>query len=659
MPASLGLTRSVSDAHISYFRPGQNGPVSDLASKIQTVQSAAESAPTSVAEGKNKLDLLKFRDDYRANIATNVMSKFSDDFKYAYTNGDTKQRRELENVATAIYLARIGFISKGDTGDAESAKLGKCVDEWLSAIKKGNEKPDSHFTSEQNFSVNRKNKERDAYQKAVNNLGLHLKDNFSEPKFLAKQVMGDVHKKCDQVLSQYGMDTTVAPDFLEQTAFNAEKNMRHAVEHNNSTSLRGVDYLHKVTVHVNSLLNAPNYLRDVINAKAPPAANQPAAPMPPSEKPAAIPSVPQGDKAGKLPADNPAVQGPGPSPVAVNLSNIGNPVVNVNLGDQLDKLASLIERLVTQGPTVTHVHHYHISDCKHVHESSKTMTQFAAFSQTVIHQDGDPNAPSSKWQKPLGAIQSADVQDGDPRDTIKALAVSEPEISEPEVSEPEISEPEVSEPEISAPEISQPGADESAAGVIDTVMAEQVELEDAESLEVEERKPDDALSFATAERRRQSASEDLFGRYTSRLQVEVGGPARTGQPQNAELNSSPENKNYVSRAYIHMGSNGLVFEKDDTLKPRASMQRTPSETLAPESAEEQPAGRYISEASLDITDGVRLSPVFAQADAEDQSEPRVEKKKFYSTYLDENGNPRKPVMLTTDGLHFDLNNLKG
>ena len=197
----------------------------------------------------------------------------------------------------------------------------------------------------------------------MNDLGLFLKNSFSGPKSLAKVASDDVRKKCADILAQHGIDIKTITHFLEQTAFNAEKNMRDAFTLGSSISKReGVAFLKQTTMHVNSMLNYPNYLREILSR-----ADKPAA------KPDETEVKPQPNK---LPAAEPAKIPENHAPagmVPINLSNIGNPVVNtgptnvyVDLGDKLDKLADRLEKIIENGNKVYHIHHYHICDCQHV-----------------------------------------------------------------------------------------------------------------------------------------------------------------------------------------------------------------------------------------------------------------------------------------------------
>ncbi|WP_146050899.1 hypothetical protein [Citrobacter amalonaticus] len=147
-----------------------------------------------------------------------------------------------------------------------------------------------------------------------------------------------------------------------------------------------------VTVHVNSTLNFPNYLREILSQVGKPAADTPDAPVPPGNN--ALPPVrPENID---IPADPvmPPDNTNGPFPPAgtapiINLSNIGNPIVHVDLGDKLeqvadkfaDKLADKFanqpggrfEQIIKDANNVYHIYndyHFNIHTCQHAQGSS-------------------------------------------------------------------------------------------------------------------------------------------------------------------------------------------------------------------------------------------------------------------------------------------------
>lgn len=368
----MKLTRSTSVDSSAYRTMTSDKKFSALVSNLRAVHTAPGVKPAALGKDAPKSELLKFRHQYRENIATNVMSALSDDFKKAYETGDTAQKRNLENVSTAIYLAKIHL---GDDSP-EKVKLLQLVDKWLDAIHSGNKKPGCNFSLEQNFNVNGKNKERDAYQKAVNELGLFLKECSAGPKSLAKIAMEDVRKKCGDILAQHNIDISTIEKYLEQTALNAEKNMRDAVANLSAPGREGIAFLKQATLHINSILNYPNYLRGILNR----ADKQ-------ADQPAQSPAEPK--KNTPLPAEPPHSSSFQPLPggtAPVSFSNIGNPVVNtgptnvyVDLGDKFDKLADRLEKLIARGSAVYHVH-YHINHCRHVQGSAAVPHNASALS---------------------------------------------------------------------------------------------------------------------------------------------------------------------------------------------------------------------------------------------------------------------------------------
>lgn len=375
----MKLTRSTSIDSSAYRTMTSDKKFSALVSNLRSVQTAPGVQPAAVGKDAPKSELLKFRHQYRENIAINVMSALSDDFKKAYETGDAAQKRNLENVATAIYLAKIHIGDKSP----DNAKLLQLVDRWLDAIHNGNKKPGCNFSLEQNFNVSGKNKERDAYQKAVNELGLFLKECSTGPKSLAKIVMEDVRKKCGEILAQHNIDISNVKKYLEQTALIAEKNMCDAVANISAPGREGIAFLKQATLHINSMLNYPNYLRGVLNRAAKPA-DQPAEPPAEPKNNALLPAEPAGS------AGNQPLPG-GTAPVS--LSNIGNPVVNtgptniyVDPGDKFDKLADRLEKLIAKGNAVYHVH-YHISHCRHIQGSTDTPHNVSALTNAGNAED--------------------------------------------------------------------------------------------------------------------------------------------------------------------------------------------------------------------------------------------------------------------------------
>lgn len=349
------LTRSQS-VDSALLRPAiVNQRLSELATKLKSVHTAPDIKPPATKNKVPDFDLLQFKDQYRKSVAVNLMSELSNDFKVAYEKGDRTQRQNLENVAIAIYLAKVSFASTG----REDSRFEHLVADWLGAIRKGNKNPDCNFTSEQNFSVNRKNHEREAYQKSVNELGLFLKDAFKKPEDLANVIMDDVKHRCAKVYEHFGVDISDEPKYLQQAAFNAEKNMIGAFGHDKSSKKDGLSFLEGVTLYTNSKLNFPNYLRQMLSKQEKQPEGSPQTPAPAANIPASpgvnAPGIPAGKGFDAPPANIPAANTP-----AINLSNIGNPVINIDLGKQLEQL---LEKAGTTN--VYHIHNYHICDCQH------------------------------------------------------------------------------------------------------------------------------------------------------------------------------------------------------------------------------------------------------------------------------------------------------
>ncbi|WP_230350823.1 hypothetical protein [Lelliottia sp. WAP21] len=394
---SFRLTRSTSVDSAAPRPDMVNTHFSELVSKLRSVNTAPAIKLAETANATPKFESLKYRNQYRESVATNVMSALSKDFKLAYESGDSAQKRNLENVATAIYLTKI-HLSNGDRDDSIFEKL---IGNWLHAIKQGNQKPGSHFTAEQNFSVNRKNKERDAYQKAVNELGVFFKDNFSGPKALAKVVMEDVTQRCGDILKHYGVDISTIPNYLQQAAFNAERNMCQALSSRTSPGREGTAFLKQATLHINSMLNYPNYLRDILSRADTPAEQQPTSSVPPEEN-AAL-NEPENSAADPSGSFMPS----GTTPV-VTLSNIGNPVVNIDLGSRFDRLADNLEKLIENGNKVYPFHSSPLCHCQHVCGSSSSPHNASFLGKVITHRTQNAAAvPGSEEQQETPIAPSA------------------------------------------------------------------------------------------------------------------------------------------------------------------------------------------------------------------------------------------------------------
>ncbi len=407
MPANVTRCNSVDS---SAFRPIPfDRKISELAANLRAVHTAPELKPVK-AEGETpKFDSLRYLTQYRESVATNFMSALSNDFKKAYATGDNAQKRNLENVATAVYLAKVHLCSDGRDG----LRLDKLINNWLDAIKKGNSKPGCNFSVEQNFNVNQKNKERETYQKAVNELGLFLKESYGAPKKLAKVVKEDVRHRCGEMLSHHGIDIITISDFLDQTAFNAERNIRYSAASVSSSHREGIAFLKQTTLQINSMLNYPNYLREILSHAQKPDTKIPESPYTPQKMAQpAEPGIPQAN------ADvNSPVSGPAP---VINLSNIGNPVINIDLGDKLDRLSDRLEKLIDNGNKVYHIHHYPIGECRHVHgslsEPFNTATLVGTNADSAIDMSnitGSDFAPEStggqlELSPPLSGIDTVD-----------------------------------------------------------------------------------------------------------------------------------------------------------------------------------------------------------------------------------------------------------
>ena len=357
MPSKLTRSTSVDSALLRPVAVKKN--LSELASNLRGVNTVPVAKPAAT-DPTSKFELLKFRNEYRESVATNVMSSFSEDFKLAYDSGDKVQKRNLENIAVAIYLAQSELVrdKKDDTSFNEA------VSGWLAAIKEGNKKPNSNFTNEANFNVNHKNKERENYLNSVNKLGNFLKEAFLNPKQLAKVAMCDIKQRCSDVLEHHGIDITQVQDYLQQAAFNAEKNMCDALDNTSMPGREGTAFLQQSIFHINSMLNYPNYLREVIAKAEKPAEQTPS----PQQKTDSTPatnknSVPQGPQDQIPPAANGFYS---PAAPVVNLSNIGNPVINIDLADKFERLEKLLEK----GTNVYHIHNYNICRCQHALGSS-------------------------------------------------------------------------------------------------------------------------------------------------------------------------------------------------------------------------------------------------------------------------------------------------
>ncbi|POT59483.1 hypothetical protein C3432_01815 [Citrobacter amalonaticus] len=197
--------------------PGKD--LTGLARSLRAVGTAPEIRPAKAEGDTPKFGLLEYRDRYRESVAINVMSALSDDFKTAYDKGDKTQKKNLENVATVVYLANLGLAPESP----RQGELKERVNNWLHAIKEGNKNPRGEFTLEQNTRVNHKNKERNNYLKAVNELMLLIKEEFKTAKALAKIAKEDVDKRCAEVLAHFGIDISADPEFLDESAFKGEK----------------------------------------------------------------------------------------------------------------------------------------------------------------------------------------------------------------------------------------------------------------------------------------------------------------------------------------------------------------------------------------------------------------------------------------------------
>ena len=373
---SFRLTRSTSVDSAAHRPVIVDKNLSKLVTNLRTVHTAPALKPISSSEASPKFETLKFKNQYRESVATNIMSALNEDFKTAYDTGDSIQKRNLENVATAIYLAKVQLNNDGRDDQRFETLVGK----WLDAINLGNQKRGCNFTAEQNFSVNRKNKERDAYQKAVNELGVFFKESFAGPKELAAVVMEDVKQRCSDILSHYGVDISSVSDYLQQAAYNAEKNMCQAIANSTSPGREGIAFLKQTTLHINSMLNYPNYLRTIISRADKPAEEHQTAPSQPERN--AIP-----DESEKIPANSFGPGAPSASVPVVSLNNIGNPVINIDLGSKLDRLADNLEKMIAQGNKVYHIHHHHhIYHCQHVDGSSSMPHNAASLVNIVAHQ---------------------------------------------------------------------------------------------------------------------------------------------------------------------------------------------------------------------------------------------------------------------------------
>lgn len=606
----MKLTRSVS-VDPSMYRPTlADTKLTDLVINLRSVHTAPAVKPAKSDSDSPKFDLLRFRNQYRESIATNVMSELNDDFKIAYEKGDAAQRRNLENVATMIYLAKAHTI--GDE-NRDKSNFESLLNAWFTAIKNGNKKPDSYFTVEQNFSVNRKNKERDSYQKAVNELGIFLKDRFDTPKALAKVVMTDVQKRCNDVLSHHGLDISSVPQFLEQTAFNAEKNIRHAVNNLTSPGREGIAFIKQATIHVNSMLNYPNYLRDILSkADQPPVPAPPAQPQNPNITSPDVPAEPVSEPDGNI-HPSPAA----PSPVVVNLSNIGNPTVHVDLGDKLDRLAEKLEKLAERGNTVYHIHHYHICECKHVHGSSSLPHNFTSFTQssTVSESDNGPRSGGASVFPDLHAerFNTSGVADGyDESNHLSSESIqAESATDSPEhgVEEAMIEEHRINvdgdesasgssaSAAIEAADITENRVSEGAVQMTDTTantssMAERIRFFDqlfnqnqtvaSEAIRFSPQQVSSPTDTFIAKQERAGnpvtlsqtglLRPNLAGSNSSSFTVQNQQRAAVGV-DNSELTVSEsfsENKTFISRAYINVnqGDNGLEFDASTVRSPQ-------------------------------------------------------------------------------------------
>ena len=412
MPSKLTRSTSVDSALLMPVAVKKN--LSELASNLRGVNTVPVAKPVAT-DPTSKFELLKFRNQYRESVATNVMSSFSEDFKLAYESGDRVQKRNLENIAVAIYLAQSEIVrdKKDDTAFNEA------VSEWLAAIKEGNKKPNSNFTNEANYNVNHKNPARENYLNAVNKIGNVLKEAFLNPKQLAKVAMCDIKQRCSDVLEHHGIDITQVQDYLQQAAFNAEKNMCDALDNTSMPGREGAAFLQQSIFHVNSMLNYPNYLREVIAKAEKPAEQTPS----PQQKTDSMPatdknSVPPGPQDQIPPAANGFYS---PAAPVVNLSNIGNPVINIDLADKFERLEKLLEK----GTNVYHIHNYNICRCQHALGSSAEPHNLSALTHFTANENVySTHGHSSEFIAPGVELASYAHPDAQTANNITTLAGS-------------------------------------------------------------------------------------------------------------------------------------------------------------------------------------------------------------------------------------------
>lgn len=711
---SMKLTRSAS-VDSSVYRPvSVDKKLSELVSALRTVHTTSEMKSVKTDNELPKFDLLKFRNQYRESVATNVMSALSDDFKQAYETGDNAQKRNLENVAVAVYLAKAHHADEG----RDDVQFGKLVNKWLEAIKNGNKNPGCHFSVEQNFSVNRKNKERDSYHKAVNELGLYLKENFAGPKALAKAVMVDVRKKCSDVLSFHGIDISTVSKYLEQTAFNAEKNMCHSIAHLSSPGREGTVFLKHAAIHINSMLNYPNYLREILSRADNSASQRAAPPVEPEGKD--IPAVKPEDKniSPTVPANPPVPEREsfypsGATPV-VNLSNIGNPTIHIDLGDKLEKL---LER----GNNVYHIHHYHICHCQHVHGSSVLPHNFSLFTHTGTTQTANveperypsgvtltrPIMPSIRGVSSTDFIDSTDTDDGadvvdgrsvnsalssfadSANDTTDNVATDKSAADRHENVGHSVDDDNQALSDNIQPaseripayertfknnglltepvQISTPGITASLKPMpnIDTFIAKEERAGGAVTLSAQGLRRPNNVGNDTASFTRQS------GLFTSTLVDAI-----TNQPEsdlqalhNIQLSENEESDNtFISTATLtlHQRNKALEFDNPATLRQQVRRSTSLSDefrsnNIVNNSTTVQGDGvnRMVSNDDSTLTNTAAISSLRGAEQVSDatmpertqQNPPDARIIRPYSAYLDEKGNPKSPVTLTVDGLH--------
>lgn len=637
---TIAATRSYSCPDLVSLVNNQSKVRSPLSEAMQSVTNV-EVKP---ARPATKNDILSFRDDYRRNAAT-MLSKRNEDFKQAYQNGNLSQKRELENIATTLSIVEKNF-DNTENSSAKKEILNALTDKLFLAIKKGNAKPDSHFTNEQNHSVNRDNKEQKDYQKAVNEIGKFLSKEFTTARAASKLVIPDVIGKCNDVLKPFDLNVSSVPDYLEQSAVNAERNMRSAVVSDGSSNMQGVDFLKQLTMHTNSLLNYPNYLRG-FDLKKESADNNPSPDnlLPENSSPA--------EEKKNSPYTSPAINN------VFNPSVNANPIININLGDKLDRLADLVEKLVTQGSKDIYERNLYepIAQCTQIKGSDKLphkSTDVMLFSALTT---GDKNysEPATEVielpKSDVDILRSDDIQDGTDHLVIdyeeNKLVQSIEQTKHVVASTPHYDKT------AEQYDKTTPQYDKTTPSWDDTFMAKAMRAGKSVILSQQGLRPNIKEADNAAHRRQHIDHVKTSSSAVSSNQFQLNSTSnnRSRSLINNKIDANKANSEQQAGVFSSGRSHQKIsFSFSPELYPN---------NISTVHAYEPNNHSSVRHSSVRSDNAVNDETLTGAHEGSNQDEvtasktSKPQRKQFYSPYLDESGKPRNPgVTLTTDGLHM-------